>query len=320
MSHGYSRHHTGITNRGNTVNSGLAMKGNRRINKPRLGLGAVLMGGIALLSVNASASVVSVPWVGSADYSTIIGAAGELVGPFDSYDFSNGGVVLIEPAAVTGAGYQVGDIYNGYYQSYVTQHTLSGAPAANPQLNNSYELTFAAQFTQQVTGVDAYGNATFAVTGGSAGLFLDSNVDTQHSFTTDSGFNDGTSILSGTISGGGGSFISSAGFGVTGIDLTIGAFDYNTAVYNPATIAGANGIFTLNINPYGVSSGVSSVLGNTVDSTDLLLEADGNLNLQAVPLPPALWLFGSAVLGLMGFSRRITTNLPPSIKRSLITA
>lgn len=302
------------------MNSGIAMQGNSRINKPRLGLGTVLMGSIALLSSTASASVVSVPWVGSADYSTIIGAAGELVGPFDSYDFSNGGVVLIEPATVSGAGYQVGDTYNGYYQSYVTQHTLSGAPAANPKLNNSYELTFAAQFTQQVTSVDGFGNATFAVTGGSAGLFLDSNVGTQHSFTTDSGFNDGTSILSGTISGGGGSFISSAGFGVTGIDLTIGAFDYNTAVYDPATIAGANGIFTLNINPYGVSSGVSSVMGNTVDSTDLLLEADGNLNLQAVPLPPALWLLGSVVLGLIGFSRRTAITAPSSIGPTFITA
>jgi hypothetical protein len=102
---------------GITVNSGLAMKGNSSVNKPRLGLGPVLMGGIALLIINASAAVVSIPWIGSADYSTIIGAAGELVGPFDSYDFSNGGVVLIKPAAVTGSGYQVGNTYNGYYQS-----------------------------------------------------------------------------------------------------------------------------------------------------------------------------------------------------------
>lgn len=268
-------------------------------------LGAAVLGGVALLSISSSASALSVAWSGSADYSTIIGTAGEVVGPFDSYDFSNGGLVLIEPDVVSGSGYQVGDTYRGYYQSYVTQHTLAGAPAANPKLNNSYELTFAAQFTQQVTTVDTFGNATFAVTGGNAGLFLDSNAATQHDFLADSGFNDGTSILSGSISGGGGSFLTGAGIGVTGIDLTIGAFDYNTAVYDPATIGGANGIFTLSVNPNGVSSGVSSVLGNTINSgTDLLLEADGNLNLVAVPLPPALWLFGSVVLGMVGIGRR----------------
>jgi len=296
------------------------MQANSRTTKSRLGLGIALMSGIALLSANASAAIVSTPWVGSADYSSIIGTAGELVGPFDSYDFSNGGVVLIEPAAVTGSGYQVGDTYNGYYQSYVTQHTLSGAPTANPKLNSSYELTFVAQFTQQVTSVDNFGNATFSVTGGSTGLFLDSSIATQHNFITDSGFNDGPSILFGTVSGGSGAFLSSAGFGVTGIDLTIGAFDYNTAVYDPATIGGANGIFTLNINPSGISSGVNSVQGNAVDSTDLLLEADGNMNLQAVPLPPALWLFGTALLGLMGLCMRVTNNSSSVVDQSFITS
>ena len=280
----------------------------KRRNKSRLG--AAVLGGTALLCTSGSAFALSVSWTGSADYSSIIGTAGELVGPFDSYDFSNGGVVLIEPDVINGSGFQVGDTYRGYYQSYVSQHSLAGAAAASPLLNNSYELTFAAQFTQQVTSVDSFGNATFAVTGGNAGLFLHSNAATIHDFLTDSGFNDGTAILNGSISGGSGAFISGAGIGVTGIDLTIGAFDYNTAVYDPDTIGGANGIFTLRVNPNGISSGVSSVQGNSVDSADLLLEADGNLNLVAVPLPPTLWLFGAAVMGLLGTARRKGANTP----------
>lgn len=255
-----------------------------------------------LLGVCNPASAVTVPWIGTADYTTVIGASGEVVGPFDSYDFSNGGVVLIEPNVTSGSGFHVGDTYNGYYQSYVTQHTLSGALVANPQLNNSYELTVAAQFTQQVTAVDNFGNATFAVTGGSAGLFLDGG--TNHDFTADSGFDDGSSILSGTISGGGGSFFTNAGFGVTGFNLDIAAFNYNSAVYNPNTINAANGIFTMHINPAGVTSGVNTVQGHAVNAGDLLLEADGNLDLTAVPLPPALLLLGSALAGLGLTSKR----------------
>ena len=279
-----------------------------------------LLSGITLLSISSTASALSVAWTGSADYSTIIGTSGEVVGPFDSYDFSNGGLVLIKPEMVSGSGYQVGDTYQGFYQSYVTQHTLDGAPAASPKLNDSYELTFIAQFTQQVTSVDGFGNATFTVTDGNAGLFLDSNAATQYNFLADSGFNDGISILSGTISGGGGSFLPGIGIGVTGIDLTIGAFNYNTAVYNPASIGGANGVFSLSVNPNGVSSGVSSVLGNTVDGGDLLLEADGNLNLVAVPLPPALWLLSSVVLGVIGFGRGKTANLSLTNRQTFITA
>lgn len=266
--------------------------------------GAALMVCTGLMGVSNPAAALTVPWIGTADYAAVIGASGEVVGPFNSYDFSNAGVVLLEPDVVSGTGFQVGDTYRGYYQSFVAQHTLSGILASSPKLNTNYELTVSAQFTQQVTAVDAFGNATFAVTGGSAGLFLDDIGAGLHNFTTDSGFNDGTAILSGTISGGGGSFIGGAGFGVTGFDLTIGAFDYNAAVFDPDTIAGANSIYTLRINPYGVTSGVTSVQGNAVNSGDLLLEADGNLNLVAIPLPPAVFLLGSALLGLMGFSRR----------------
>jgi len=278
--------------------------------KSRLVHGAALLTCAALWAFSNPASALTAPWVGTADYTTIIGATdGEVVGPFNSYDFSNGGVVLLEPDVVSGPGYNVGDTYRGYYQSYVTQHTLSGVLASSPKLNNNYELTVAAEFTQQVTAVDAFGNATFAVTGGSASLFLDNNGASLHNFNADSGFSDGAAILSGTVSGGGGTFFSGAGFGVTGIDLTIGAFDYNAAVFDPDTITGANSIFTLRINPYGVTGGVSSVQGNAVNSGDLLLEADGNLNLVAVPLPPAILLFGSSLLGLIGFSRRASTPI-----------
>ncbi|MDT8383303.1 MAG: flocculation-associated PEP-CTERM protein PepA [Gammaproteobacteria bacterium] len=266
--------------------------------------GALLACG-ALMGFSQSASALTVPWIGTADYTSVIGATnGEIVGPFNSYDFSNGGVVLIQPDVVSGSGYQIGDTYRGYYQSLVTQHMLSGDMVSSPKLNNNYELTVTTEFTQQVTAVDAYGNASFAVTGGNARLFLDGNGATLHNFGTDSGFNDGTVIMTGTVSGGGGTFFSGAGFGVTGIDLTIGAFDYNAAVFDPGTISGANSIFTMRINPFGVTSGVSSVQGNAVNSGDLLLEADGNLNLMAVPLPPALLLLATSILGLMGFSRR----------------
>ena len=38
-----------------------------------------------------------------------------------------------------------------------------------------------------------------------------------------------------------------------------------------------------------------------VMSSSYVLDA---LNVKAVPIPPAVWLFGTALIGLFGFSRR----------------
>lgn len=250
------------------------------------------------------ASVVT-PWVGNADYTQAPGATGDEdnnVGPFSTYAFSSG-VVLITPDTVATQGqFTVGDTYTGYYQSAVQSHDLNGSAVSSPNLNSTYELTVATTFDEQVTSVDASGNAFFSITGGSASLYFDTNPD--HNFSSDSGFTNGASIITGSVSGGDSAYVPTPGVGFDSINLSIDSLGYDHNVYTPDTIAGGDGVFTLQLNPSGITSGVTSVMGNTVGLNDLLLQSDGNLNLVAVPLPGTFGLLGGAVVWMLGFGRR----------------
>lgn len=273
-----------------------------------LGIGLAL-GVVALPAAEAAV----VPWVGSADYTQAPGAGGDedVVGPFDSYDFANG-VVLFEPNLVQNPGtFTVGDTFNGSFQSYVNLHQLSGIGVSAPGLDvngaingdQGYELTVAAMFQTLVTAFDGT-TATFVVSGGSADLYFDASPD--YSFTGDSGFADGASIISAAVAAGNGTFLAPFGVGFSDITLNIGALGYDANVYDPDTIVGGHSIFTLRINSSGTgpTAGVGSVLGNSVDVGDVLAEADGNLDLLAVPEPLSVGLVGSAVAALVAVRRR----------------
>jgi hypothetical protein len=247
-------------------------------------------------------------WVGTADYLAAPGATGdeESIGPFDSYDFANG-VSLLKQTSVTGPSpVNVGDTFVGYYQSYVNAHQLNGVAVVPSVLNTAgagpgYELTVTATYQTTVTTVTPFG-FFFSVTGGSASLQFDPNPN--YSFTGDSGFSDGTSILTGTIVSGTGGFVPVAGVGFSDVILNIGLGGYNQAVYEPDTIAGGSGIFTLKLNTSGTgpTAGVTSVMGVAV-AGGFLEEADGNLSLTVVPLPAAVWLLGAGFLGYLGIGR-----------------
>jgi len=230
------------------------------------------------------------------------------VGPFDTYDFGLGPVLI--PG---GQGASAGSSLTGYFQSFVTRHedrangggtvpalglkTVNGSPGTG----DKYEITVAGQFDELITSASS-SSTTFNITGGSAKLYLDGSPDFD--FTLDSGFMDTAPILSGTVVGGTGVIVG-GNSGFTTLDIRVDSFDAN--VYDPATITSGSSIFTLQLstpadNPF--LSNIQSVQTHTYNSnTDLLIAADGNLSL-AVPEPLSLLLVGSAAIGLVVLRRR----------------
>lgn len=234
-------------------------------------------------------------WTGTADYTQAPGSIGDedVVGPFDTYD-AGSGVVLLKSTGTTGSGPSLVSSFNGFYQSFITNHELAGTIAAAPNLNSTYELTAVASFTESVTAAGA-----ISVTGGSFAIYLDTNPN--RNFNTDTGFTDGDAILTGNIIGGTG--VADSGFSLGVTNITIAVTSFNAAVYQPPTIASGGGVFTLRMNnPYDASflNPITSVMGNSVASGDLKYAADGYIAL-AVPEAKtyAMMLAGLALVGFM---------------------
>jgi hypothetical protein len=264
---------------------------------------AMLAGAGTLLAMSASGAYAATV---AADYTKAITTDGDegVVSSFNIYDFAVG-VTLLRPDAGnagTVAAPIVGDTYTGYYQSYVTAHQLDGIVQTSLGLNTSgsgagYELTVMAQFTEVITSVGAGGVAS-AITGGFGSIYFDTSPN--YNFLTDSGFDDGELILSGTIVSGESVVLPSIQSGFAQISLVMD--NQSSAIFNP-DIASATGIFTLALDSDAVR-GITSVHGLGVLPNDMLLGTDGNLELQPVPLPAAVWLLGSAFIGMTSLRRR----------------
>lgn len=230
-------------------------------------------------------------WVGSADYGV------EAVGPFNTYDFSSAGVLLLDPVTAT--------VADGYYQSFVSQHLLDGQTVASPLLSaNGYEITVVANFTSTQTSVSTYGQ-TFEVGAGSFALWLDTTPD--RNFATDSGFANDRKILEGVVIGGAGStvIVNNQQFGGGSLQLRVTSFD--STIFEPDSIGGGGSIFTLRLNAPVDSAfltPITSVQGHAVGAGDLKFAADGSLTLTPVPEPEsyAMMLAGLGLIG--GIARR----------------
>ncbi|WP_445371324.1 flocculation-associated PEP-CTERM protein PepA [Methylomonas sp. HW2-6] len=263
---------------------------------------SLLLLGLAIATPIASAAA----WSGTANYTAAPGATGDeaVVGPFDTYDFGLGvGLVKVNNDGTL----------SGYFQTYVNDHILTNAGGINvPQLNvsgasgsgNGFELTVVANFTGTYSVLPG-GVQSFSLTGGNVGLYFDTTPD--FSFGADSGFNDGTAILSGTLTGGSGFISLSSGKGIEQLDLSFsGIFgSSNSSVYS-APIGGGSALFSIDLKNSTLLPGITSVQGHN-KSEGSLAAVDGSINLTAVPLPAAAWMFGAGLVGLLGAGQRKKT-------------
>lgn len=275
----------------------------------KLGVHAAVM---AVLCIVGNMPAMADNWIGQADYTAAPGSVGDedVVGPFGRYDFGTG-VVLVESTGYVGTPGSIGStaFYDGYYQSFITRHEFNGVPASALLLDSTYELTVTASFSESATRVSSNLDL-ISVTGGFVNLYLDTTRD--RNFNTDSGFDDGDVILSGTILSGVGSAVYSGSIVSGFTDLTIQITSVDTSVFEPDDIIAGGSIFTLRLNnPLDASfiNPITSVHGHAVDalSGDLKFAADGYIDLVAAPIPEmdqyALMLFGMGLVGLLARHR-----------------
>ena len=250
---------------------------------------------VAALAVACASApaMASTTWVGTANYGL------ETVGPFNTYDFSSAGVLLLDPQTATAA--------NGYYQSFVTQHLLDGAIVNNTQLSaGNYEITVVANFNSNLTSSNQFGQI-FSVASGNFALWLDTTPDRD--FNTDSGFTNGVKIMEGTVFGGAASIVNIGTQQFGGGSLQLQVTGYDTAIYNPATIGGGESTFTLRLNAPvddAFLDPITSVQG--IQAGALKFAADGSMVLTPVPEPEryAMLLAGLGLIGAM--ARRRSTG------------
>jgi hypothetical protein len=256
---------------------------------PNLKLALTSLFAALFTTLTATPAFAATNWVGTANYGV------ETVGPFNTYDFSSAGVLLLDPQTPT--------LANGYYQSFVTQHLLDGLVVSNPLLSaGNYEITVVADFVSQTT-FSPFGQ-TFATLSGNFSLWLDTTPD--RNFNTDTGFNNEIKIMEGVILSGAGSLIniSAQQFGGGALQLQVTGFD--TGIFEPDTISAGESIFTLRLNsPVDTAflSPITSVQSHAYAplTGDLLYAADGSLILTAAPVPePSTYALALAGFGVIG--------------------
>lgn len=242
----------------------------------------------------------------------------------DTLDWSSSGSGLAEGLAGGAAALNIplGTTFTFDYQAFLAGATLSGAAVTgfNTGLNSTFEYTVVAKFNETVIDplLGAPDTVLFSTIGGTWAIYESAP---NAVVGTGAGFDDGTLVVSGTISP---NQISS--FTATGVNQGIGSAIIEGLIdtINPAFLA-ANGVGTglplfdfryegtQNLPPLDSTTsgffigGSGTTFSNVaVTANDLLFKVDGSnkFSVQAIPEPSTYLLVSIGLLGLVGFNRR----------------
>jgi len=257
-----------------------------------------------------AASAMALSFAASLSYAapTLITPDG-VIDPFGGFDWNQAGSAMVNGTISNGSSITT------QFMSNAISVTLQGGAVANtPNLwpqhpaTGTYEYTIFARINETVSCINVGAvcgpTANFTATGGTYWIFFDPVHNSN--LVTGAGVTDGTNIITGNVSGGGGTFnVVGAGgigsFAFTGtVTATNPAFVSNLAGSTAASTLQFGALTTAWTQPtsfalFPPSGGVQPISG-------LLLQADANQTFR-LPEPGSLLLL-STVLGAIGFGTR----------------
>jgi len=271
-----------------------------------------------LRKLAATLSILGAAMVGTSAHAaaTITNLDGTL-SPFGGFDWSSG-------AAAWTSGFTpvVGSTFDLYYAGWAVSVTDTGSGTLfTPRLDTNangvpvaagtYEYTIFGHLTEKITGCNAnFTICTFTITGGSYDIYYDTNANAKQANGT--GFQDGTKIISGAITGSVSNVFDTAQGGQATLN---GSVNYTNATFINPALSGTTFTSTLQLSSavtnFNVPSGYDFDGNGTSDALGspgvLVFQADANQTFTtSVPEPGMLLLAGSAlaVCGLVSRRRR----------------